>query len=207
MHSPLKQRAWRWSTTLFFLGLCSSSLYSTTRKSDAWAHSQFATAEHKQEVLHDRPAAQQTRHEYLNVIDAYRRVYYGSPTSTKADASVSAVADLMVEMGRRFQDPGVLRSAIVEYEFLRRQYPGSKYRFEALLNIARIYRDDLKEDALARETFEEFVKRYPHHPQCGEARDAIAALDSPDKDAVSGIPQISAGNKRNVQQQLRTGRT
>ena len=69
------------------------------------------------------------------------------PMSSKADASVVAVAEILAEMGRQFQ-PGEkdLRAAISEYEFLRREYPGSKYRFQALFTIGQIYKEDLGDD-------------------------------------------------------------
>src|SRR5438477_7213249 len=100
---------------------------SARHKSDAWARTQFSTAERMREALSGRPAGERTRREYERAISAYRRVYWGAPTSTKADPSVVASAELMVEMGRRFNDDDALRSAIDEYSFLRREYPGSKY--------------------------------------------------------------------------------
>ena len=99
------------------------------------------------EALNGRPAAQRTRREYQRVINAYRRVYYGSPTSTKADPSVVAVGRTAAEMGRRFDDDKILRSAIGQYEFLRREYPGSNDRFDALFTIGEIYKDDLNDSA------------------------------------------------------------
>src|SRR5215467_7037091 len=112
-------------------------------KSRSWAESQFDVAEHLQETLEGRPAADRTRRDYERVISAYRRVYLGAPSSPKADPSVVAAAQMTEEMGRRFSDPDVLRSAIQQYEYLRREYPGSKFRFEALFRIGEIYKDDL----------------------------------------------------------------
>jgi N-acetylmuramoyl-L-alanine amidase len=143
-------------------------------KSEAWARTQFDTAERLREALNGRPASERTRREYVRVINAYRRIYYGSPTSTKADPSVVAVAELQVEMGRRFDDDDILRSAIAQYQFLRREYPGSKYRFDALFTIGEIYKDDLNDPARARTTFEEFLRRYPRSHLAEEARQALA---------------------------------
>ena len=84
-----------------------------------------------------------------DLIEAYRRVYYGSPASTKADPSVVALAELLVEVGRQFDDPKVLKSAIGQYEFLRREYPGSRYRFDALFTIGEIYKDDVESWSVA----------------------------------------------------------
>jgi len=122
------------------------------------------------EALNGRPAKDRTRREYEKVIEAYRGIYYGAPISTKADPSVVAVAELMVEMGRRFSDNGVLRSSIRQYQFLRREYPGSKYRFDALFTIGEIYKDDLGDAARARSSFQEFLRRYPKHRLAEQAR-------------------------------------
>lgn len=137
---------------------------------EAWARQHYATAERLREALNGRPAEDRSRREYQRVIEAYRRVYYGSPASTKADPSVVALAELLVEMGRQFDDPKVLKSAIGQYEFLRREYPGSRYRFDALFTIGEIYKEDLEDPAKARETFQEFVHRYPHNRLAEQAR-------------------------------------
>lgn len=137
---------------------------------EAWARQHYVTAERLREALNGRPAEDRSRREYQRVIEAYRRVYYGSPASTKADPSVVALAELLVEMGRQFDDPRVLKSAIGQYEFLRREYPGSRYRFDALFTIGEIYKDDLEDPAKARETFQEFVQRYPHNRLTEQAR-------------------------------------
>jgi N-acetylmuramoyl-L-alanine amidase len=154
-------------------------------KSEAWARSQFSTAERMREALNGRPAKERSRRQYQQVITAYRRVYYGAPASTKADPSVVAVAELMVEMGRRFDDDKILRSAVGQYAFLRREYPGSKYRFDALFTIGEIYKDDLNDPAKARATFQEFLHRYPRNHLADEARSALAEEPKPGSASVT----------------------
>src|SRR5580704_4094401 len=131
--------------------------------SEAWARDHFAAADRMREALNGRPAADRTRHDYQRVLNAYRNVYLGAPASTKDDPSVVAVAETLVEMGRRFNDDKVLNEAIEQYKFLRREYPGSKYRFDGLFTIGEIYKDDLKNFDAARSTFQEFLRRYPNH--------------------------------------------
>jgi N-acetylmuramoyl-L-alanine amidase len=147
------------------------------RHNDTWARQQFAQAERMREALNGRPAAERTRREYQHAIDAYRRVYFGSPTSSKANPSVVASAELKVEMGRRFNDDKILRSAIDEYRFLRKEYPGSKYRFDALFTIGEIYKDDLNDPKEARATFAEFLHRYPRNRLAEDARSAVKEID------------------------------
>ncbi len=141
------------------------------------ARTQFETAERMREELNGLPQRERTRREYQRVTDAYRRVYYTAPASSKADASVVAVAELLAEVGRTFHDERSLRAAIAQYEFLRREYPGSKYRFDALFTIGQIYKEDLEEHDKARETFQEVIHRYPHLQLAADAREAIAEMD------------------------------
>ena len=132
------------------------------------------------EALNGRPAEERTRRDYQKVAEAYRKVYYVAPASTKADASVVAVAEILAEMGRRFSpDEKDLHAAIGQYEFLRREYPGSKYRVEALFTVGQIYKEDLSDEAAARSTFEDFLKRYPRNQLAAKAQEALAELNQP----------------------------
>ena len=145
---------------------------------DAWSRDQFARAERMREALNGRPADERTRSEYQRVIDAFRRVYFGAPSSSKADPSVVATAELMVEMGRQFDDNKILRGAVEQYRFLRKEYPGSKYRFDALFTIGEIYKDDLGDPEEARATFENFLHRYPRNHLADDAAAAIKEIDA-----------------------------
>ncbi|HEY1262180.1 MAG TPA: AMIN domain-containing protein, partial [Terriglobales bacterium] len=151
--------------------------YARTHRSEDWASAQFDAAEKAREALNGRPVPERTRGEYQRVVNAYRRVYFGSPTSSRAAAAVVAEAEVMVEMGRRFHDEDILRKAIAKYEFLRREYPGSGSRIEALFTIGEIYKDDLNDCEQARETFNEFLKRYPRNRLAEDAKQALSGLD------------------------------
>jgi N-acetylmuramoyl-L-alanine amidase len=170
------QRGLRWGA-LFLAVLSGLPAHARVRHTEAWAHDRFATAERMREALNGRPPAELARKDYQHVINAYRSVYYGAPTSAKADPSVVAVAETLVEMGRRFDDAKILNSAIGEYKFLRREYPGSKYRCDALFTIGEIYKDDLGEPDQARATFQDFLHRYPRNRLVDDAHQAIAELD------------------------------
>jgi N-acetylmuramoyl-L-alanine amidase len=161
---------------LLVAALSGMPAHARSRHGEVWARDHFAAAERMREALNGRPPAERTRHDYQRVINAYRSVYYGAPTSSKADPSAVAVAETLVEMGRRFEDDKILFGAIAQYKFLRREYPGSKYRCDALFTIGEIYKDDLNDPDQARATFEEFLKRYPHNRLVEDAQQAIAEL-------------------------------
>src|SRR5271166_6379609 len=163
----------------------------------AAAHSPFEKAQRMREALEGRPEHQRTRRDYERVMEAYRAIYHGDPASPKADASVSAVADLLAEEGRVFQDEKALHDAIGQYEFLRKAYPGSRYRFSALLTEGEIYRRDLNDRENARATFQEFLKLYPQNPLANEARVELSNLHKAPAKAARGnatVAQSGSGN-------------
>jgi N-acetylmuramoyl-L-alanine amidase len=129
--------------------------------------------------LESKPEAQRTRKDFQKVIDAYRKVYYTAPSLAKADVAVQAVAELLEDQGRLLNDPKSFKDAIGQLVFLRREYPGSKLRVEALFTIGEIYRDDLDDAKQAKATFEDFIKHYPGNSRAQEARKAIAEIDNP----------------------------
>jgi N-acetylmuramoyl-L-alanine amidase len=175
LKSSSRQRS-LWGALLLLAAFTAPAAHARARHSDAWARDHFATAERMREALNGRPPADQTRHDYQRVLNAYRSVYLGAPASTKADPSVVAVAETLVEMGRRFDDDKILNEAIEQYKFLRREYPGSKYRFDGLFTIGEIYKDDLNDPEAARATFQEFLRHYPHNRLADDARQAIVEL-------------------------------
>ena len=162
------------SAVVVALLLSATSVYARAHRSQSSTTSQFAAASELQEALEARPVEQRTRHDYQRVIDAYRRIYLRAPISPKAEPSVVAAGQMTEEMGRRFRDADILRSAVKQYEFLRREYPGSKFRFDALYRIGEIYKDDLHDKASADAVFEEFLRRYPRNQLADAARSALA---------------------------------
>ena len=162
---------------VLLLSVAVSAPAKSVRQKKQIARTQFDTAEKMREALNGKPAAQRTRRDYTHVIDAYRKVYYTAPTSSKADSSVVAVAELLAESGRAFADDKAFKDAISQYEFLRREYPGSKYRVEALFTIGQIYHQDLDDGVQAKATFQDFLKHYPNSHLAEQARSEIKEID------------------------------
>src|SRR6202142_2137845 len=174
----LLHRLLRWGGVFCLFACFASAAAAPVPPQDARGRAHVAKAERTREALNGRPAGERTRREYQRAIDAYRRVYFGSPASSKADPSVVATAELMVEMGRRFDDDKILRGAVDQYRFLRKEYPGSKYRFDALFTIGEIYKDDLNDPEEARITFQDFLRRYPRNRLADDARSAVKDIEA-----------------------------
>src|SRR5712672_4628774 len=141
------------------------------------ARAQLETAERLRDSLESKPEAQRTRKDYQKVIEAYRKVYYTAPSLAKADAAVQAVAELLEDQGRILNDPKSFKDAIGQLVFLRREYPGSKHRAEALYTIAEIYMDDLEDTVQAKATFEEYLKHYPRGAMAAQARKSLDDME------------------------------
>lgn len=158
------------------------------QRSSAWASSQFAIAQQRREELEQKPEAERTRHDYQRALNSFRAVYMEAPASSKADPSAFATGELLDDMGRRFHDDTILRSAIEQYEFLAREYPGSWARVQALLNTAAIYRE-LEEIENAKDTYKALLRKYPGSPLAEDARQALGELA---KAAKAGRPSRKA---------------
>ena len=68
-------------------------------------------------------------------VSAYHKVYLISTQSEEVTPSLIAEAELYEEMGRLF-DAKYFQSAIDSYNFLLKQYPGSRYREKRCIPLA-----------------------------------------------------------------------
>ena len=95
---PRLRMAWRVALCLI-LGVSSLRALTAAAARKEQARTQYETAERMREALNGRPADERTRKAYQKVADAFRKVYYVSPASSKADASVVAVSNQIDEPG------------------------------------------------------------------------------------------------------------
>jgi N-acetylmuramoyl-L-alanine amidase len=133
-------------------------------------------AERGREELEATPAEQRTRAEFTAAMDRFRAIYHDGPGDVHAAASVYAVAELLAEQGRVLHDAKSLQAAVGQYEFLRKQYPGSSLRIPALLAEGQIAANDLDDKAAAKDHYRELLKRYPRSEQAEEARAGLESL-------------------------------
>ena len=161
---------------LALLGVLTAASLASTVSPHKPAESPYSQAERARQALESRPEDQRTRRDYDRVLELYRAIYHDDPASPKADASIFAVAQLLAEQGRILKDEKSLHDAIGQYEFLRREYPGSRYRADALLAEGDIYFRDLNDNAAAKSTYQAFLKQYPRNAGATEARAGLKEL-------------------------------
>ena len=141
------------------------------------ALSPWEQAEQGRDALEATPDESRTRADYTRVMDAYRAIYHANPADIHAAAAVNAVAELLAEQGRGMHDVKSLKAAVGQYEFLRKQYPASSLRVQALLAEGQIEQDDLGDAAAAKEKYRLLLKQHPKSEQAEEASAALASLE------------------------------
>jgi N-acetylmuramoyl-L-alanine amidase len=109
-------------------------------------------------------------------MDAYRAIYHAKPADVHATAAIYAVAELLAEQGRGLHDAKALHAAVGQYEFLRKQYPASSLRAQALLAEGQIEQNDLCDAASAKEKYKLLLKEHPKSEQAEEASAALTSL-------------------------------
>jgi N-acetylmuramoyl-L-alanine amidase len=139
------------------------------------AKNQFERAEKQRQALESRPEKDRSLKEYNSVVNAYRRVYLITPRAADVPAALNQVAELYRAMGDLFNEK-YYRLAVDSYQFLLREYPGNRYREDALLAIARIEQDDLHDPALAKASYEKFLALHPRAPRAEEVRAILDRL-------------------------------
>jgi N-acetylmuramoyl-L-alanine amidase len=139
------------------------------------ASTQFARAEEQRAALNSKPTEKRTLADYKQVVAGYRRVALITPRAAEVPDSLLAVAELYTEMGDRF-GRSYYQSAADAYQFLVHEYPKSKYCQDAILRAAKLQREQLGDSALAKNIYEDFLKRYPRSPRKREAQEALAEL-------------------------------
>jgi N-acetylmuramoyl-L-alanine amidase len=150
-------------------------------------------AERGRAALEETPEASRTKADYARTIAAYKAIYFANPGDVHAAVAVNAVAELLAEQGRVQHAPKASRAALVQYEFLRTQYPGCSMRIPALLAEAQIEQNDLNDAAAAREKYQLLLKQYGKSGQAEEARAGLQSLKQGtwSRDQGSGKPAVA----------------
>jgi N-acetylmuramoyl-L-alanine amidase len=136
------------------------------------AREQFERAVRMRTTLEGTPQKERSLVDYRATVAAYHKVYLISAQAEEVTPSLIAEAELYEEMGRLF-DSKYFQSAIESYNFLLKQYPGSRYREQALYSIGLVQKDGLHQPDVAEATLKEYIKRFPKSDLASDARVAL----------------------------------
>jgi N-acetylmuramoyl-L-alanine amidase len=174
------------------------------RKMDA--REQFERAVRMRTTLEGTPQKERSLVDYRATVAAYHKVYLISAQAEEVTPSLIAEAELYEEMGRLF-DAKYFQSAIESYNFLLKQYPGSRYREQALYSIGLVQKDGLHQPDVAEATLKEYIKRFPKSDLASDARVAlkdIAETREKAKAQALAQAQVQAQAQAKLQAQLQT---
>jgi N-acetylmuramoyl-L-alanine amidase len=149
----------------------------TAQSSRDAAEAQFDRAQSQRASVEGTPESRRILVQYQELVKSYRKVYLLSASAKDVPLAIMTVGDLNRKMGDLF-DPKYYQSAIDAYEYLQHDYPTSRYREDALLAIAQIQKDDLRDAANAQKTFEQFLQLHPRSAHAAEVRAALAEIKS-----------------------------
>ena len=133
------------------------------------AREQFERAVRLRTTLEAEPDNERSLVDYRQALAAYHKVYLISPQSEEVTPSLVAEAELYDEMGRLF-DAKYFQSAIETYDFLLKQYPGSRYRSQAMYSIGEIQKEGLNQPDTAEATLKDYLKHFPKSDRSEDAR-------------------------------------
>jgi N-acetylmuramoyl-L-alanine amidase len=153
------------------------------------AEAQFDKAQTLRASLESSPESRRILSQYQELVKSYRKVYLLSASAKDVPQAIMTVGDLNRKMGELF-DPKFYQAAIDAYQYLQHEYPTSKYREDALLAIGHIQNDDLRDQALAQKTFEEFLKTHPRSTHASEVRTALAQIKSGNQSAKKVVEPV-----------------
>ncbi len=156
------------------------------------AREQFAVAVRMRTMLEGFLPRDRSVADYQKTIAAYQKVYLISTDAPEVTPSLIAEAELYREMGH-YYGAKYFQSSIDMYKFLLAQYPGTRYRAEALFAIAQIQQNEQRNLDTAAASYKEFLKRYPTGDRAREARTALAQIASAMAASKSPVQQASAG--------------
>jgi N-acetylmuramoyl-L-alanine amidase len=133
------------------------------------AREQFEHAVKLRTTLEGTPDNDRSLVDYRLALTAYHKVYLISPQAEEVTPSLVAEAELYDEMGRLF-DEKFFQSSIETYQFLLKQYPGSRFRSQAMYAIGEIQKEGLHQPDMAEAALKDYLKHFPKAEHSDEAR-------------------------------------
>lgn len=161
----------QFSARWLFLALALAFALSTSAAVDRklQAREQFEHAVKLRTTLEGTSDNERSLVDYRQALAAYHKVYLISPQAEEVTPSLVAEAELYDEMGRLF-DEKYFQSSIETYEFLLKQYPGSRFRSQAMYAIGEIQKEGLHQPDVAEASLKDYLKHFPKSEHSDEAR-------------------------------------
>jgi N-acetylmuramoyl-L-alanine amidase len=162
----------------------------------------FKYAGQAKAALENSKQKQKYRHNWINVIDRYKRVVIKNPNSKYARNSLLIIGDLYLGLYKHSRLSADLDESLDYYRRLTKLFPDDPFAGQAQLNVGEIYYSHKKDKDRAYVEFLKVEIHHPQSPQVAEARKWLAKISgsSPRKNdpkpaapvaASAGIAQVN----------------
>jgi len=145
------------------------------------ARTTFQQASKLEKELRSLPPNERTFNRYRNVFDMYRKVLDLDATFGGCDDALYRAAVLCREASGRIKGAKYYQRAVYYLKWLRKEYPYSPLRDDALLLQGDILAENLGDKKAAKKAYEEFIRKYSKSKKVSEAVRKLNELDNPPK--------------------------
>jgi N-acetylmuramoyl-L-alanine amidase len=153
---------------------------------------QFDRAQAQRAELEAIPESRRALLQYQELVKSFRRVYMLSASAKNVPIAILTVGDLNRKMGDLF-DPKFYKSAIDAYQYLFHEYPTSRYKENALLDIAQVQNENLRDPLAAQKSYEQFLQLHPRSAHAADARAALTQINIALRSNMAiGAPPVTA---------------
>ncbi|MBW2091402.1 MAG: N-acetylmuramoyl-L-alanine amidase, partial [Deltaproteobacteria bacterium] len=150
----------------------------------------FKYAEQAKSRLEKDKKAQAYRHNWLNVINRYKRILKKAPTSKRARESLLTIGHLYLGLYQRSRLTSDLNEAMDYYRRLIKRFPKDPLSAQAQIKIGQIYYLHKHDKDRA---YVEFLKVELNHPKSDQVAEAQKWMAK-----ISGMPSPKVVSRKNV---------
>lgn len=128
--------------------------------------------------LHDRPLEQRSWGDYRRALDAYGQVIRLNTDNYFSAESLARRAELLREMADGTGDSALYQQAIETFRSVIAEHPHSAFVGDALISIAQIYEENLRDLDGAANAYRELTVHFPDSILGREARAVLARFEA-----------------------------
>jgi N-acetylmuramoyl-L-alanine amidase len=193
---------------LFILAffVSSEAIYSRQWETDKAAQAYQYAQQNKNSLDTQSPLSQT---QLLKSAQAYRKVYLLDPHYRFSGEAIYEEAMLYQQLGEKFGDIEYYRTAIKRFTLLVNDYEGNRNCADALLRMAAIYSNSLKDDSSAQKAYQRLQTRYKYsaasiqRAQTDAAKQSLTADKSPVPIPPKDTPSTSATSSQVIVKSVR----
>jgi len=128
--------------------------------------------------MHDRPPEQRSWGDYRRALDAYGQVIRLNTDNYFSAESLARRAELLREMADATGDSALYQQAIETFRSVIAEHPHSAFVGDALISIAQIYEENLRDLDGAANAYRELTVHFPDSILGREARAVLARFEA-----------------------------